>query len=221
VVKTFQRSGERLPLFTEGMRCHALCKSFALEFNSLLGGAHAIDFAAAACFKTKPSSSSRTAEDTCISLEPFLAGTYVKYNGNAGHVGDRPEDPIHQAAQAFSHFTFERSRGRFLVCDLQGVGEVMADPVVHTADVNRFKLSRTNLGLEGMKLFFSSHECNDLCRRLGLKSNQNMLATGCLHVSRDVAGYGRCCVLLQQALWAHLAARCGAFLVGLSGVPMV
>jgi len=187
VVKTFQRSGERLPLFTEGMRCHALCKSFALEFNSLLGGggggggeAHSIDFAAAACFKSRPSSSSSGAADTCISLEPFLAGTYVKYNGNAGYVGGRPDDdPIHQAAQAFSHFTFERSRGQFLVCDLQGVGEAMTDPVIHTADVNRFKLSRTNLGLEGMKLFFSSHECNDLCcRRLGLRSNQSMLGTG-------------------------------------------
>ncbi|KAK0646891.1 hypothetical protein B0T16DRAFT_511437 [Cercophora newfieldiana] len=176
VAKIFQRPGERLPLFTEGMRCHALCKAFAIEFNSLVKREHSIDFAAVACFDINSSSS--TVGDTCISLEPFLEGAYVKYNGNTGYVGNEPDDPVHQAAQAFSHFTFERSRGYFLVCDLQGVGNILTDPVVHSIDRNRFKLSRTNLGLPGMKLFFSSHECNDLCRQLGLQSNQAMLASG-------------------------------------------
>ncbi|KAK3956950.1 kinase-like domain-containing protein [Pseudoneurospora amorphoporcata] len=57
-------------------------------------------------------------------------------------------DPSNRAAQAFSHFTFERSRGRFLVCDLQGVGNTMTDPAVHTLDPYRFSLSQTNLGVE-------------------------------------------------------------------------
>ncbi|RYP90315.1 hypothetical protein DL770_003538 [Monosporascus sp. CRB-9-2] len=175
VVKTSKRRGELLPLFTEDMRCQALCKSFALEFNSLLDGEHTIDFLATACFKGNSSSTDAT---TCISLEPFLEGTYVKYNGNAGYVEDRPDDPVNRACQAFSHFTFERSKGQFLVCDLQGVGKFLTDPVIHTADDNRFKLSRTNLGLEGMKLFFASHECNDECRRLGLRSSQATLASG-------------------------------------------
>jgi hypothetical protein len=173
VVKTSKRAGELLPQFAEDVRCQALSKSFALEFNGLLDGEHTIDFLTTACFKGKSSASG----DKCISLEPFLEGDYVKYNGNAGYVEDRPDDPANRAAQAFSHFTFERSKGQFLVCDLQGVGEFLTDPVIHTADNDRFKLSRTNLGCEGMKLFFMLHECNDECRRLGLRSSPATFAS--------------------------------------------
>ncbi|KAK4163941.1 hypothetical protein QBC43DRAFT_212132 [Cladorrhinum sp. PSN259] len=171
VVKTSKRR-EELPVFVEEMRCQALAKSFALEFNSFFDGEHTIDFVTTTCFKGCSSSADAA---SCISLEPFLDGKYVKYNGNAGFVDEKDDSPANRAAQAFSHFTFERSKGRFLVCDLQGVGEFLTDPVVHTADENRFKLSRTNLGLEGMKLFFMSHQCNDECRRLGLRSSQDTL----------------------------------------------
>ncbi|GAB1309948.1 Alpha-protein kinase vwkA [Madurella fahalii] len=176
VVKSFKRSDSRLAVLAEDMRCQALCKSFALEFNSLLGGDHSIDFLVTACFKGESTS---PGGDACISLEPFLEGTYVKYNGNAGYVNeDTPDDPANQAAQAFSHFTFERSGGQFLACDLQGVGGFLTDPVIHTADPDRFVLSKTNLGVDGFKLFFASHECNAVCRRLGLRSNRSMLASG-------------------------------------------
>lgn len=171
VVKTFQRSGKTLPDFTEGMHIQALCKSFAIEFNSLLDGKHTIDFLTTACFEFGSSAGAKTS----ISLEPFIEGTYVKYNNNIGHILGSAEEPINQAAQAFSHFTFERSKGQFLVCDLQGVGEVMTDPAIHTASETRFKLSRTNLGIDGMKLFFLSHRCNDQCRQLGLLSNSTTL----------------------------------------------
>lgn len=173
VVKSYKRADSRLPHLTEGMRCQALCKAFALDFNALTGNSdrHPIDFVVTACFK------STTASNTCISMEPYLRGTYVKYNSNAGYVNDDipAGDPFNQAAQAFSHFTFERSRGRFLVCDLQGVGGLLTDPAVHTRDPDRFVLSETNLGEDGFKLFFAMHECNAICRDLGLKSNGSTL----------------------------------------------
>jgi hypothetical protein len=176
VVKSFKRGGSQLADLATDMRCQALCKSFALEFNALLGGKHSIDFIVTACFKGKEG---RTSRDACISLEPFLEGTFVKYNNNAGYVNENiPDDPSNQAAQAFSHFTFERSRGRFLVCDLQGVGKSITDPVVHTLDSERFILSTTSLGEDGFKFFFTSHKCNDLCRKLGLKSNASMIISG-------------------------------------------
>ncbi|KAK4228864.1 hypothetical protein QBC38DRAFT_508680 [Podospora fimiseda] len=159
VVKTSKRTAtDELPLLVEEMRCRALAKSFALEFNSLLHREHTIDFVATACFKGHSKSAD---DDSCISLKPFIEGIH--------------DSPANQAAQAFSHFTFERSKGKFLVCDLQGAGEFLTDPVVHTADENRFKLSRTNVGFEGMKLFFMSHECNDVCSRLELRSSRSTI----------------------------------------------
>ncbi|TGJ71111.1 hypothetical protein EYR41_003102 [Orbilia oligospora] len=175
VVKSSKRDGSQLAELVEGMRCQALCKLFALEFNALLGNQHSIDFIVTACFKGK---SEESPGDTCISLEPFIEGNYVKYNNNTGYVNEDITDESNRAAQAFSHFTFERSRGRFLVCDLQGVGELLTDPVVHTSDPDRFVLSPTNFGKEGFKFFFASHKCNHVCSQLGLMSTASTFMSG-------------------------------------------
>ena len=85
---------------------------------------------------------------------------------------------FNQVAQAFSHFTFERSCGRFLVSDLRDVGDALTDPAIHTLDPDRFKLTETNLGVEGFKFFFATHVCNSICHKLGLKSNRLMAISG-------------------------------------------
>jgi hypothetical protein len=117
--------------------------------------------------------------EECLSLEPFIEGNYVKYNGNNGYINtEMAGDATCQAAQAFSHFTFERSCGHFLVCDIQGVGKTMTDPAIHTKDEERFPLADTNIGEDGFKFFFSTHECNDVCRKLELKSSRAMFLSG-------------------------------------------
>lgn len=174
VVKSFKKGGKRLAHLAEDMRCQAMCKAFALEFNALSG--EEIDFIVTMCLKGK---SEKASGDEYLSLEPFIEGDYVKYNSNSGYVNeDNPNDRFSRAAQAFSHFTFERSRGRFLVSDLQGVSHVLTDPAIHTHNPERFKLADTNLGQEGFKFFFATHECNDVCRKLGLKSNASMIMSG-------------------------------------------
>ena len=168
--------GKGLADLTEDMRCQALCKAFALEFNALSEARHSIDFVTTACLMPK---GTRKPSDNCMALEPYISGEYVKYNSNGGWVNDaKVNDPFHHAAQAFSHFTFERSRGRFLVSDLQGVGHVLTDPAVHTRDLDRFPRTPTNLGEDGFKFFFATHACNDVCRKLGLRSRRDMLAPG-------------------------------------------
>ncbi|KAJ7886927.1 kinase-like domain-containing protein [Mycena leptocephala] len=177
VVKSSKIAGKTLAHLAEDMRCQALCKAFALEFNALSGEAHSIDFIVTTCLKGKAGTISGA--DECMSLEPFIDGTYVKYNNNCGYVNEYiPDDRFNQAAQAFSHFTFERSRGSFLVSDLQGVGHVLTDPAIHTSDPKRFLLAETNLGPEGFKFFFATHKCNGICTKLGLKSSAAMLMSG-------------------------------------------
>ncbi|KAL7459018.1 hypothetical protein ACHAWC_010876 [Mediolabrus comicus] len=83
--------------------------------------------------------------------------------------------------QAFSHFSYERSSGNFMVVDLQGVLTVkdngstvyeLTDPVIHQHEPNNSKkkwnFGRTDRGTDGMKAFFETHVCNDACRLLGL-----------------------------------------------------
>jgi Alpha-kinase family/von Willebrand factor type A domain len=94
------------------------------------------------------------------------------------HVGKIPNDMF---LQAFSHFTFQDSKGRWMVVDLQGVHEekrgsasryLLTDPAIHrrnrSRNEERYKFGRTNLGTKGMQAFFESHVCNDACRLLDL-----------------------------------------------------
>ena len=58
-------------------------------------------------------------------------------------------------------------------------GFVLTDPVIHTTHGRRRRAAtvdpagrcngKTDKGAEGVRLFFASHRCNALCRRLGLR----------------------------------------------------
>ncbi|OCK93318.1 uncharacterized protein K441DRAFT_566400 [Cenococcum geophilum 1.58] len=178
VVKSFKDDSKTLAHLAEDMRIQALCKAFALEFNGLLKIEPPIDFIVTTCLQSKAKVGS---EGGCLSLEPFIDGEYIKYNNNSMFVKEDPPDepdPFNQIAQAFSHFTFERSWGHFLVNDLQGVGHLLTDPAIQTLDHERFKLAETNLYEEGFKFFFVAHECNSICHKLELKSNREMVISG-------------------------------------------
>jgi hypothetical protein len=105
-------------------------------------------------------------------MEEVLEGNWIRYSNNGGYVNTSDYAAV---LQAFTHWTHERSRGLLMVNDLQGVrmknehGESvfrLCDPAIHCTDVMRF--TRTNLGVEGFKLFFDTHKCNDVCKHLGL-----------------------------------------------------
>ncbi|KAL1523672.1 hypothetical protein AB1Y20_018606 [Prymnesium parvum] len=141
-----------------------------------------------------------------VLVEPELEGEFFKWNDNAGNVRNLPSDKtsgigagtlveesdedeydldipieVNDVPQAFSHFSFEQSRGKKLICDLQGVwnvtdGFLLTDPVVHFVASNgrRHTNGATDKGLEGVKRFFSTHKCNGLCRMTGLPTRSEL-----------------------------------------------
>jgi hypothetical protein len=176
VLKSFIKKDKELAHFIEDMRIQALSKSFALEFNSLLKLPTPIDFVVTTTVRPKKRV---PADEAYSSLEPFIAGEYIKYNGNNAFVLEDASNAFLETAQAFSHFTFERSWGHVLINDLQGVGNVLTDPSIQTKYPERYHLSDTNLGEDGFKFWFSSHrECNSICRTLELKSTAQQLMDG-------------------------------------------
>ena len=101
---------------------------------------------------------------------------------------DDDEEPKHETAtdmdpfdviQAFSHFSFCRSKQNFIVVDLQGVFVdgatpkfVLTDPAIHSRSkatrISRMNLGRTDRGDKGITTFFKTHVCGDTCHRLEL-----------------------------------------------------
>ncbi|KAI1329728.1 kinase-like domain-containing protein [Xylariaceae sp. FL0255] len=132
-VKTFIKEQKSMAFVLEEMRGQTLCKAFALEFNALLDPKYSLDFVVSAALQP------RSQAGTCISIEPFIDEKYIKYNNNGGWINeDLAHDPCNQAAQAFSHFTFERSWA------------------IQTKDPKRFELCDANMNIEGFKFFFAS-----------------------------------------------------------------
>eukprot|EP00960_Hanusia_phi_P007082 201984-Hanusia_phi.AAC.3 len=89
------------------------------------------------------------------------AGDYKKYNNNWNWSDEQRNTP-----QAFSHFTWEASGHKILVCDIQGVGDVWTDPQIHSRDQEGY--GKGNMGKDGIEKFFESHKCNPICQWLKL-----------------------------------------------------
>jgi hypothetical protein len=101
-------------------------------------------------------------------MERHMEGDYVKFNSNIGFVNANDALSGFHRAQAFSHWTWEDSKGAVLACDIQGIGRYITDPAVHTKDPRKLK-AMCNRGSVGMTKFFESHRCNHICHALGLR----------------------------------------------------
>jgi hypothetical protein len=97
-------------------------------------------------------------------------------------------DDVHPShfPPAFSHYTYEKGNRKLMVTDLRGVYEehedgtsryVFTDPVIHhkkrgtKKQLVQWTFGRPDRGEMGMKAFFDTHECNEVCRLLGLHEN--------------------------------------------------
>ncbi|OAV94856.1 hypothetical protein PTTG_26847 [Puccinia triticina 1-1 BBBD Race 1] len=103
-------------------------------------------------------------------FEKRLTGTYVKYSSNIDFnvpVNQPGMDPkLLQLMDAFTHWTYNTSKGKNLVADLQGVGPLITDPQILDLDENLWTLG--NNSTDGIQAFTEAHICNEVCRAIGL-----------------------------------------------------
>ncbi|GAB1598861.1 hypothetical protein Ahia01_000163300, partial [Argonauta hians] len=106
-----------------------------------------------------------------VNIEPFVEGEFLKLTNNYDYCN--PRECI--TSTAFTHFTYSKSDGKFMVVDLQGwlptgVQNIiyLTDPQFHTASGDS---SKYDFGMEGFKVFFSKvhPECNRICQILKLQ----------------------------------------------------
>lgn len=151
--------------YFESMECQTVAAKFALEFNkqlSLTSSEHQITFTVAKVLQMKHSE-----KPMYFGIETFINGEYQKYNSNCGWLKD---DAMSEILQTFSHWTYQESKNKAIVVDIQGVktskGYLLTDPAIHSTDTLRF--GSCNLGKPGIIKFFQSHKCNQHCKKLGL-----------------------------------------------------
>ncbi|KAM6169965.1 transient receptor potential cation channel subfamily M member 6 [Rhynchocyon petersi] len=108
--------------------------------------------------------------DQWLTIEKYMTGEFRKYNNNNG---DEivPRSTLEELMLAFSHWTYEYTRGELLVLDLQGVGENLTDPSVIKPEDKRSRgmvFGPANLGEDAIRNFIAKHRCNSCCRKLKL-----------------------------------------------------
>ncbi|XP_044878099.1 transient receptor potential cation channel subfamily M member 6 [Mauremys mutica] len=105
-----------------------------------------------------------------LTIEKYMTGEFCKYNNNNGDEIS-PSNLLEEMMLAFSHWTYEYTRGELLVLDLQGVGEDLTDPSVIKPEgkqSGRMVFGPANLGEHAIKNFIAKHRCNSCCRKLKL-----------------------------------------------------
>mmetsp|Transcript_42519 Transcript_42519/g.83595 ORF Transcript_42519/g.83595 Transcript_42519/m.83595 type:complete len:270 (+) Transcript_42519:227-1036(+) len=102
-------------------------------------------------------------------VEPFIR-YWTKYTSNNGWICSN-EGWQGQAMEAFSHYSYHRTGGSLIVCDLQGRYRhdarkmkkcrfELTDPAICS---RRRSFGPTDLGEKGIHSFFANHRCNHFC----------------------------------------------------------
>ena len=103
---------------------------------------------------------------TVFLQEPLLKGTVENL--------DRDRRlPYFDLLQAFTHYTWIKSRKRLIICNHQGFKERMKrrltliDPTIHTVE-SESKYGQQDVGKDGIKAFFDGHKCSTICEQMKL-----------------------------------------------------
>lgn len=139
----------------------AVAKKFADSFNSK-NPPKTIKFLLPYVVEFK-NRTTRMGKRLVVGVEPLLHGKYQKHSNNYGFVSQEDRN----TPQAFSHYTYHTSGGKFLVCDIQGVEDIYTDPQIHSVS-DRPRFGKADMGVEGVRKFFETHRCNAICEFLRL-----------------------------------------------------
>ena len=133
--------------------------------------------------------------DEYVIVEDYIRGEFKKWCNNYGYISQEAEG-VAITMPAFMHWSWLHSSGELMIADLQGVrnggGYTLTDPVILSS---AHLYGDTDMGVEGMALFFMHHKCNKICQQMPRptfadfrgKIPQHML-TACMVKLQQVGG---------------------------------
>ena len=141
------------------------CKKLATEFNKYSNTNRPIKFTDVEVSQvSRVAPSTKVKLDEFITVEEYIPGDYVKWCNNYGSITAGSK-----SMPAFMHWSWAHTKGETMIADLQGVREEKAyyltDPCLLSA-THGGKYGRTDMGIEGMAMFFLNHTCTDFCKNI-------------------------------------------------------
>ena len=97
-----------------------------------------------------------------VTCEDYIPGSYNKWCNNYGYISDESS-----SLPAFMHWSWYHTRGEEMIADLQGVRNPKSYKLTDPAILSLFgRYGATDMGVEGMAMFFLNHDCNDFCSNM-------------------------------------------------------
>eukprot|EP01063_Lacrimia_lanifica_P038308 TRINITY_DN810_c1_g1_i1.p1 TRINITY_DN810_c1_g1~~TRINITY_DN810_c1_g1_i1.p1 ORF type:complete len:417 (+),score=139.49 TRINITY_DN810_c1_g1_i1:72-1322(+) len=161
--KVFQKDVQNASIedYMDEAITQTVADTYAQKFNKMGIKMEGSKISFLSCFVVKLKRRGANGAAVVFTMEPMLRGAYEKHNNNYGEV--YTDNPI---AETFSHFTFEASNRKLLICDIQGVGGMYTDPQIHTLSGQDYGLG--NMGKKGIDKWIAAHKCGPLCVAIDL-----------------------------------------------------
>ena len=116
--------------------------------------------------RSDPEATPRVGESVIV--EEYIEGIFKKWCNNYGFISQEAEKTA-ISMPAFMHWSWWNNNGQMMIADLQGVrndnGYLLTDPVI-LSDSGDNQYGCTDMGVEGMAMFFIKHRCNLICHTL-------------------------------------------------------
>lgn len=173
---TWESTGWDLSMKLQG-KSQELAKKFTASWTGL-----SIEFTKTEVYRVistggVPASPRQPAMNEYVLVEKFLSGKFTKWCNNYGYIS-----PDSELMPGFMHWSWVDTRGEIMIADLQGVQNgpynyCLTDPVLLSNSIEGGVYGCTDMGVEGMGMFFLHHTCNQFCRGLPKPKPSDVVAT--------------------------------------------
>ena len=154
----------------KAVQMHYLARNFASQLNEVVAKDSLNEYGQSFVYKSVYMG--KTEEGEFLTVEEFISGDFVKFINNNGIVCEE-DSMLCKKAQAFAHYTYEKSEGKVMVLDIQGSGYTLYDPEIASTEIQNedgsYQFCTGNLAGKAIESFFENHQCNCYCKFLKLK----------------------------------------------------
>ena len=112
-----------------------------------------------------------------FTIEKLIEGSpFVKYMNNTGDIDRELPTIAVEKTEALAHFSYDVSKRKVLLVDIQGIGYRLYDSEIASTDLMTKEIDGDKLNFcmgnpfnKGYNTFCVQHQCNKYCKALGLK----------------------------------------------------